>query len=271
MASRQESNYQETKDFLRSHRNIRLARLGYNCLELHEGIWYQFVANLAQDAATKAHFYLMVATSPRRHLVYGQLRLLVGCDAERLEMALQRVVSFLQNLALYLAVNRLNQAINNQAKDLLDDLKETIVLRLDNHPPSVVITFVCPPEYTSFSKEVVSCCNVFPFVNILVLDVEEDDHFLDLIISEPIKFATAGNLESVLNESLDAGDEGVMGMMSRKWMIRTMEVIMKIMMVMQKQMTTRIRTSPAMTWGLTTEKSGYFVILLSGTIAAERI
>ncbi|KAJ3797531.1 hypothetical protein GGU11DRAFT_67027 [Lentinula aff. detonsa] len=152
MASRQESNYQETKEFLRSHRNIRLARLGYNCLELHErlglcysdrpwtidpdgeGTRYQLVATLAQDAATKAHFYLMVATSPRRHLVYGQLRLLVGCDAERLEMALQRVVSFLQNLALYLAVNRLNQAINNQAKDLLDDLKETIVLRLDDFP-----------------------------------------------------------------------------------------------------------------------------------------
>ncbi|KAJ3849161.1 hypothetical protein EV368DRAFT_67671 [Lentinula lateritia] len=155
MASREQQNYENTKNFLYSHRSYKIANLGYTCLELkdrlgpflHDQPWsvditlnrdrdsrYQWAAILAQDAATKAHFYLMAANAPTRHLVYGQLRFLVICDIGELEMALQRVVSFLQNLEHYLAVNRLNQAIDNQAKDLVDDLKKLIVLKLDDFP-----------------------------------------------------------------------------------------------------------------------------------------
>ncbi|KAJ3709756.1 hypothetical protein C8R42DRAFT_729822 [Lentinula raphanica] len=152
MASHEELSYQDTKSFLLAHRDIRIAKLGYTCLELNEGLglchidrpWainpegdgarYHWVALLAQDAAIKSHFYLTAAFSPRPYLEYGQLRILVSCDVERLEMALQRVVSFLQNLVHFLSVNRLNQAINTQAKDLLDDLKKLIVLTLDEIP-----------------------------------------------------------------------------------------------------------------------------------------
>ncbi|KAJ3859722.1 hypothetical protein EV359DRAFT_67922 [Lentinula novae-zelandiae] len=129
MASREQQNYEDTKNFLHSHRSYKIANLGYTCLELKD-----WAAILAQDAATKAHFYLMAANAPTRHLVYGQLRFLVICDIGELEMALQRVVSLLQNLVHYLAVNHLNQVIDNQAKDLVDDLKKLIVLKLDDFP-----------------------------------------------------------------------------------------------------------------------------------------
>ncbi|KAJ3925667.1 MAG: hypothetical protein NXY57DRAFT_1043913 [Lentinula lateritia] len=98
MASREQQNYEDTKNFLYSHRSYKIANLGYTCLELKD------------------------------------MRFLVICDVRELEMTLQRVVSFLQNLEHYLAVNRLNQAIDNQAKDLVDDLKNLIVLELDDFP-----------------------------------------------------------------------------------------------------------------------------------------
>ncbi|KAJ3926641.1 MAG: hypothetical protein NXY57DRAFT_706860 [Lentinula lateritia] len=150
MASREQQNYEDTKNFLYSHRSYKIANLGYTCLELkdrlgpflHDQPWsvdmtlnrgrdsqYQQAAILAQDAATKAHFYLMAVNAPTHHLVYGQMRFLVICDVRELEMTLQRVVSFLQNLVHYLAVNCLNQA-----KDLVDDLKNLIVLKLDDFP-----------------------------------------------------------------------------------------------------------------------------------------
>ncbi|KAJ4478898.1 hypothetical protein C8R41DRAFT_869325 [Lentinula lateritia] len=103
MASREQQNYEDTKNFLYSHRSYKIANLGYTCLELKDP-WsvdmtlnrgrdsqYQRAAILAQDAATKAHFYLMAVNAPTHHLVYGQMRFLVICDVRELEMTLQRV------------------------------------------------------------------------------------------------------------------------------------------------------------------------------------
>ncbi|KAJ3861503.1 hypothetical protein EV359DRAFT_66435 [Lentinula novae-zelandiae] len=111
MASREQQNYEDTKNFLYSHRSYKIANLGYTCLELKDP-WsvdmslnrgrdsqYQWAAILAQDAATKAHFYLMAA-----------------------------------NFGVWTDEGIAKGSIDNQAKDLVDDLKNLIVLKLDDFP-----------------------------------------------------------------------------------------------------------------------------------------
>ncbi|KAJ3766309.1 hypothetical protein FB446DRAFT_396331 [Lentinula raphanica] len=164
MASHEELSYQDTKSFLLAHRDIRIAKLGYTCLELNEGDQSRGRRSslpLGSPSSSRRCYkvtflldccILPTALSRIRPIEdLGQLRCRTTgnvsrtgfCNVARMVLifhvryetrALQRVVSFLQNLVHFLSVNRLNQAINTQAKDLLDDLKKLIVLTLDEIP-----------------------------------------------------------------------------------------------------------------------------------------
>ncbi|KAF9070717.1 hypothetical protein BDP27DRAFT_1323298 [Rhodocollybia butyracea] len=149
--SRDQQNYEYTTNFLYSNSGrARIARLGYKCLELNkllglcdtnepwtiradgDGLQYLSVATLPFDAAVKAYLCLQALTSPRQSLSYGQMTFLVTCDVAKLEMLLQRVVDFLQNLVQYLTVSSLNPGIEKQANEICEDLRKVIVLRLDD-------------------------------------------------------------------------------------------------------------------------------------------
>ncbi|KAF9060436.1 hypothetical protein BDP27DRAFT_1430100 [Rhodocollybia butyracea] len=150
-SSRDQQNYKYTTNFLHDHsRSDRIARLGYNCLELNkllglcdpnepwtirgdgDGLQHLSVTTLAFDAAVKACLWLQASLSPRRSLLYGQMEFLLICDPGRLEMMLQRVVDFIRHLVKYLSVSSLNQSIEKQATEIGDDLRKVIVLKLDD-------------------------------------------------------------------------------------------------------------------------------------------
>ncbi|KAF9060391.1 hypothetical protein BDP27DRAFT_1493554 [Rhodocollybia butyracea] len=161
-SSRDQQNYEYTTNFLHDHsRSDRIARLGYNCLELNkllglcdpnepwtirgdgDGLQHLSVTTLAFDAAVKACLWLQASLSPRRSLSYGQMEFLLICDPGRLEMwacdntgkstwMLQRVVDFIRHLVKYLSVSSLNQSIEKQATKIGDDLRKVIVLKLND-------------------------------------------------------------------------------------------------------------------------------------------